>query len=267
MTSDKPIVWGAGAAVIALAAALYWYGYRNHHPEPAPVTSAPVVASQPEPALASAPVIEHPLPESSAPAPLPAAVDHSDEALLKSISTLPNGAAITQQLVPENIIRHLVAAVDNLPKKKLAANLRPFQPTPGQFLSSAAGGQLTISPDNYARYQRFVDMVKGVDADKAAGIYFQFYPLFQSAFDDLGYADGYFNDRVVQLIDHLLATPDLTAPPALVQPNVLYLYADPALEALSTGQKTLIRMGPDNEAVIKGKLRELKTVLLAHEHR
>jgi hypothetical protein len=45
----------------------------------------------------------------------------------------------------------------------------------------------------------------------------------------------------------------------------MYLYADPALEALSPGQKTLIRMGPENETLIKGRLRELKTQLLAQQ--
>jgi hypothetical protein len=52
---------------------------------------------------------------------------------------------------------------------------------------------------------------------------------------------------------------------ALVQPNVMYLYADPALEGLSSGQKTLIRMGPTNEALIKARLKDLKTKLLAHQ--
>ena len=97
-------------------------------------------------------------------------------------------------------------------------------------------------------------------------LYYHFYPLFQSAFDDLGYQDAYFNDHLIALIDHLLATPDVAAPIALVQPNVMYLYADPQLEALSPGQKTLIRMGPANEALLKARLRELKAQLLAQQH-
>jgi hypothetical protein len=44
----------------------------------------------------------------------------------------------------------------------------------------------------------------------------------------------------------------------------MYRYADPQLEALSPGQKTLIRMGPANEALLKARLRELKAQLLAH---
>jgi len=266
MTSDKPIIWGAAAAVIALAAGLYWYSYRSHHPAQPVAAPAPVAASEPASAPASGPPpIEYPVPAGTDSAPLPSAVDHSDEALLTAINALPDSAAVLKQLLPQNIIRHVVASVDNLSKKKLAVNLRPFRDTPGAFVVSSAGGQLAISMDNYARYRPFVDMVKATDMDKVVKIYFDFYHLFQTAFDDLGYADGYFNDHVVGLLDHLLATPEPTTPPALVQPNVMYLYADPALESLSAGQKTLIRMGPANEAVIKGKLRELKAALLAHQ--
>ena len=47
------------------------------------------------------------------------------------------------------------------------------------------------------------------------------------------------------------------------QPKVLYEYADPALESLSAGQKALVRMGPDNEAKVKAKLRELRRMIAA----
>jgi len=63
------------------------------------------------------------------------------------------------------------------------------------------------------------------------------------------------------VIDHLLQTPDVTQPVKLVQPSVTYKYADPKLESLSSGQKLLIRMGPQNESAVKAKLRELRDAL------
>ena len=36
---------------------------------------------------------------------------------------------------------------------------------------------------------------------------------------------------------------------------------DPALQGLSAGQKILVRMGPENEAKVKAKLREIKRAL------
>jgi hypothetical protein len=77
----------------------------------------------------------------------------------------------------------------------------------------------------------------------------------------LGYPNGYFNDRLVEVIDNLLATPESKGPIELVRPNVMYVYADPALEARSAGQKLLIRMGPENAKAIKAKLSELRAVI------
>jgi hypothetical protein len=87
--------------------------------------------------------------------------------------------------------------------------------------------------------------------------------LFQDAYVALGYPDGYFNDRLVEVIDHLLETPEVNDPIELVRPHVLYEYSDPNLEALSSGQKLLLRMGSDNAARIKGTLRELRVLVTA----
>jgi hypothetical protein len=87
--------------------------------------------------------------------------------------------------------------------------------------------------------------------------------LFQHVYQDLGYPNGYFNDRLVQVIDSLLATPQPAGPIELTRPNVMYVYADPALEARPAGQKLLLRMGPENAAVIKAKLKELRTIVTA----
>jgi hypothetical protein len=48
---------------------------------------------------------------------------------------------------------------------------------------------------------------------------------------------------------------------ALTQTNVMYEYADPMLESRSAGQKLLMRSGPENEAMIKAKLREIRAAL------
>ena len=265
MTSDKPIIWGAGAAVLAGAVALYFYSHRTPHsaeiPASAPIEQAAIPAAGPP--VASAPVIEHPVPESSEPGSQPA-LDHSDQTFESALAGVPGAQSVPKLMVSENIIRNIVVTADNLSKKKVALEKRPIKATPGKFEVQGSGDQLTIAPQNYARYRPFMEVVKTVDTQKLVQVYFHFYPLFQNAFDDLGYQDGYFNDHVVQLIDHLLATPDVKGPIALTQPNVMYLYADPALEALSPGQKTLIRMGPENEAILKTRLKELKTELLAH---
>ena len=89
-------------------------------------------------------------------------------------------------------------------------------------------------------------------------MYRRYYPLFQQSYQRLGYPDAYFNDRLVEVIDLLLSTPTPEEPVALIRPNVLYEYAEPDLEALSSGQKLLLRIGNQHAAEVKAVLRELR---------
>jgi len=108
-----------------------------------------------------------------------------------------------------------------------------------------------------------VAVIDKLDMQRLAAVYIRFYPLFQDAYQDLGYPNGYFNDRLVQVIDSLLAAPAPAGPVELVRPNVMYMFADPALESRPAGQKLLLRMGPDNAAVLKTKLTELRAAITA----
>ena len=108
--------------------------------------------------------------------------------------------------------------------------------------------------------------MKNADAKQVAAVYRRFYPLFQQAYVELGYPEGYFNNRLVAVIDHLLETPEVQGPIKLVQPGVFYQFADPALEDRSSGQKLLIRMGSDHAAAIKMKLRELRREVAKQEN-
>jgi hypothetical protein len=110
-----------------------------------------------------------------------------------------------------------------------------------------------------------VKIVQNTDTAQLVAIYKQYYPLFQQAYADLGYPDGYFNDRLVEVIDHLLATPEISGPIRLKRPSVNYEFADAELENRSAGQKLLIRMGSENAAVVKAKLRELRQAVAKQE--
>jgi hypothetical protein len=123
----------------------------------------------------------------------------------------------------------------------------------------------TLSAANFERYAALMKVVQTADPRTVATVYFRLYPLFQQAYEDLGYPGMYFNDRLVQVIDNLLDTPDVKGPIRLVQPKVFYQYADPSLENRSAGQKLLLRMGSANEAIIKDKLRQLRADIVQHK--
>lgn len=238
--------------VIAAGAAAFWYFTQYQEP----VTSEPDVAPASS-AATDKPAIQHPL-TGQADATDLSDDDGSDDSLRTSLARLVPGTDFADMLIPTQIVHRIVATVDNLPRERLAEQLRPLRATLGKFAVAGTEDDRILATDNYSRYAGIVHFVRMANIEEAAGWYRRHYTLFQQAYRNLGYPEGYFNDRLVQAIDDLLNTPEPTEPIHLVQPKVFYEFADPALESRSAGQKTLLRMGPGNTRVIKEKLREFR---------
>jgi hypothetical protein len=185
-------------------------------------------------------------------------LDESDAPLREAMENLFGEASMQGMLIPQSIVRRVVVTVDSLPRQKVAVELRPLKPIAGQTAVATQGDVITLSDANFVRYKPLMQLVQSADTQSLADLYLRFYPLFQKTYEDLGYPGQYFNDRLVEAIDSLLATPDISTPVALTQPRVFYEFADPQLEARPAGQKVLLRMGQANAAVVKGKLRELR---------
>jgi hypothetical protein len=255
--NNKPIIAVAAAVVVLAAGTLLFIRSRN-----APLPTVADSPAAPEPA--SEPPIAHPLPDSaekSASAPLPE-LANSDAPLRDGLAQLSSTNAVQAYLQPENLIRRMVVTIDNLARQKVAVEKRPTTAIAGSFMVDGDELHATLDAQNFERYKPLVAVVGSLDMQKLAALYIHFYPLFQQSYQNLGYPNGYFNDRLVQVIDVLLATPQ-PGVIELVRPNVMYTFADPALEARPAGQKLLLRMGPDNAAVVKAKLTELRAIITA----
>lgn len=270
----SPVFWTAVTVVIAIGVGLFVWEERAAVREEAaqaqqpPPTPAPEAAvAEPVPAPGSEPQIQHPMPEpvtapGAQPKALPA-LDASDEAVQQSLAGAFGKQSFAGVSLSEELIRHLVATVDGLPRDHVATQRFPLRPPPGQLVTSGKEEVVVLSPANYARYARYIKLAQSLDTKKLVTVYTQFYPLFQQAYAELGYPNRYFNDRVVEVIDHLLAAPDVPGPVELIRFGPYFEFADPDLEELSAGRKLLVRMGPENAAVIKGKLRELRREIAA----
>ena len=251
-----PVSLGAGVLVIAGGLGLWWL--RDNAPAPEPVET---VAPPPE---TTATTVEPPPVETTAPPrtlPLPP-LDESDADVLGGLTELFGQDAVMRFLVPERIVRNIVVTIDNAPRQQMALNQRPLKPTPGELVTAGPEDARVLAPENYQRYAPFVALVRTIDAKTLVSLYRGLQPLFQQAYEELGNPNASFNERLIEVIEHLLATPNVRDEIRLVQPSVLYRYADERLEKLSAGQKLLIRMGPENAAVIKAKLRELQAELV-----
>jgi hypothetical protein len=254
-----PALLGVAGAIVALAVAAIWY-FVVRDPEP-PATRRTPDAQTPAPTVESAPA---PAATDTTPAepavPLPA-LDESDPDVTSTLTETFGEPIVEEYVRPESFIRNVVVTIDNLPRPALALERRPLQPTLGLFAVDGAEDALVLSEENYSRYTPFVTLVARTEGRTLVALYRRYYPLMQEAYVELGNPDTVFDTRVREVIDHLLATPDVAEPIGLVQPNVLYEYKDPGLEELSSGQKILIRMGPQHRALIKSKLREIRTLL------
>ena len=238
-------------AVVAAGGAIYYFEFmKKPAPPPPPAAQAPAQAA-PEPEKEHHPIVsapEKPLPK----------LAESDSEMASALAGVVGKGPIDQMLVPEMVIRHIVVTIDNLPRNKVAEQMRPLRSVSGETVVVTSGDTTTLGAENSARYAAVMKLIQSTDTKQLGALYIRYYPLFQQAYEDLGYPGQYFNDRLVEVIDHLLQTPDLHQPIQLKQGKVFYEYADPALEARSAGQKLLMRMGPQNEGVIKAKLKELR---------
>lgn len=251
-----------------------WYWWQQHQAVPVPAASSGPVTVAPAPAPpapAAEPAIQHPIEEAPPAAASAPTLDRSDLVVRQALVSLLGQPAVSSMLQTDDFVRRMVATVDNLGRTHAPSRLWPSPPTGGRFSVQRSTDGEVLSDSNAARYDAFVSFVSSVDPKKAAATYRQLYPLFQRAYQELGYPKGYFNDRLVQVIDQMLATPELAAPPVLKlveikgpaasgadRPWTRYEFADPALEALPAGSKLLLRLGPVHAQRVKAQLRAFR---------
>ena len=268
MTKRVTVALAALLAAALIGGWFWWQGERARgpvqQPEPPVAASAPTA---PAPMPPSAPAILHPVPAAAASS--SATVAGFDEALID----LFGGRAVASLFRTDDFAHRFVATIDNLGRSSAPANVWPVNPAKGRFETADTAQGEVVQADNALRYVPYVLLLEQVDLRQAVQVYAQHYPALQREYEELGFPQRYFNDRFIDVLDQLLATPEGAPPlhvhrPAIngVQPTrpwVLYEFDDPALQSLSAGQRTLLRMGPANERRVKVRLAELRRLLAA----
>lgn len=254
-------IWIGIVAAIVIVGGLIGYSYWDR------ITQADTAQPTASDAIADAPdddKIHYQIPDPApTDAPLPALVE-SDSTFHDALTSLFAAAPIESFLISKQLIQKIVVVVNSLDGEGVPVRLWPLTSAPGlPVVNTTADGALSLSVDNTKRYTRYVTAVNAVDAQALAKIYLRYYPLFQQAYIELGFPDRYFNDRMISVLNHLLATPAVTLPVALTRPKVLYEYADYEIESRSVGQKLLIRLGPENAAIVKAKIKQFRDAVIA----
>ena len=254
-------LWGGGLAlalalsVIAIGVFVWWQrqeAISGPIPKLAPPMEAPVAVAPPP----AAPAVAHPI--AAAASGVPAGPTDP----LAALADLFGRKAALSMFQVDDFPHRVAATIDNLGRPTASARLWPVNPASGQFAVDHRADGVFVAPDNGLRYSAFVQLLETVDLRRAADAYVRFYPGLQKAYEDLGYPDRYFNDRLIEVIDHLLETEVPAGPLKVRRPWINYEYADVDLEDYSAGEKMLVRMGPENAERLKAKLREVRRLLV-----
>ncbi|SMN12009.1 hypothetical protein SPBRAN_212 [uncultured Candidatus Thioglobus sp.] len=167
-------------------------------------------------------------------------------------------------IVWENFIRYFVVTIDNIPNRKLPRRYSFTKPLAGKFavrLAQQDTETIALDRKNYQRYENFLNVLTAIELEQLIPHYQHFYSLFQQSYEELGYPNRRFHDRLLQVIDHLQETPEIQEPIYLIRPKVFYQFKDTELESLSAGQKIMLRIGTENRQKAKSKLKELRIAL------
>jgi hypothetical protein len=241
--------WWVLAAVLIAAAAIAAFIAFRHRP------SAPVPAVE----RAQTPKPENrPLGGDAAPIVLPPLneTDTLVRELVKKISSHPRIAA---WLATNDLIRSFTIAVTNVAEGKTPARQLPMVRPSSGFRILERGGNLIIDPRSYERYDALAAAAASMDADGSARLYATLKPRIEEASRELGVSP--FDRRFERTIVLLLSTPVVDGPIRVEPRGIGYGFADPKLEALTGGQKQLLRMGPRNMRVVQTSLRAIALAL------
>jgi hypothetical protein len=214
-------------------------------PEPEPLDEDIKGYLEPEPVIVPDPLLP---------------LNESDPQFTQSLTEIVGADPLAEYLIKSQAISRLVATIDSLTSRQIPPQINPVKPADNKFIADAEGESAVMSVQNFARYDGYVALLQNADSDALMVLYQRYYPLFQQAWEENG-GEGSFNDRLTEVIDILLETPDVPGPIYLTKPEAVYLFEDPVLESMTAGQKILVRMGPANASIVKEKLNDLRMEL------
>lgn len=243
---------------------------------------APVIEPEPEKLVAtSEPTIEEPeieIVEEVEPIenPLPS-LDESDEWLKIKLPEITWRKELLTLIIDEDMIRRFVVFTDNFSQGIVAYEHSPFVLPNVKFTpeTDSVNFQETIQNNGTSetllkakqnvwqwnessskRFSLYVDLLRSMDSESLVQWYIDVKPLIDEAYSELGYEDDFTNtlqDAITRVLDMELPKSSM----ALIQPSVMYKFANPQLEALPDTDKLLLRLGKDNLLVMKSVLLEL----------
>jgi len=241
-------------AIVAIAltgGGIFWYWQRHRTPEDA-IGVAPAAIEQP-PSAATPEVPPLELPQ----------LDASDAFVRDVVAKLSSHPRLAAWLANDELVHRLVASVASVANGVSPAPNVPFLAPHAAFRVEQAGDRVFIHPASYRRYDLLAATFLSLDAEAAARLYRQLYPLLQKAYEELGLPAPSFDAVMADAVGNVLAVEVPEGPVEIVHAatGTAFEFADAGLESRSAAAKHLLRMGPENARRVQAKLRQLAGAL------
>ena len=164
--------------------------------------------------------------------------------------------------VADNLVRRASVLIENASRGELPPKRGGLLPPLGAFPVRREGERLFMDESGYRRFDAYLDALEAIDPERLAGCVRLLDPLLTQALNELGYSDGP-RAGIAAVMDRILAVPRPNGERdiELVQPKVLFQFADPRLESLSDLQKQVLRMGPNNARRLQAYVSRLQPLL------
>jgi hypothetical protein len=252
--STSYAVWGAVIVAAIVVAGGIWYITSQRQPAAPVAVAAPVSPPATVPERPKAPLVQ------AADIDLPP-LAQTDPIVRELVARLSSHPTIAAWLTTKGLIANFTVVTITIAEGRTPARfLQPIAPR-GRFRTAGSGEELFVDPRSYDRYNVHADAIAALDPVGTASLYLTLKPRITDAYRELGYPVGDFDRVLERAIGVLLETPALDERAALDPKGVTYAYSDATVESLSPAQKQLLRMGPRNGAIIRGKLEEIAMLL------
>ncbi len=215
-------------------------------------------------------------------------LDNSDDWLKLKLPEITWRKELLKLIIDEDMIRRFVVFTDNFAQGVIAYEYSPFILPNTKFIpgvesvnfkqtvkkqeKTSSGSPLPVkqqvwqwNENSSRRFSLYVDLLRSMDSEYLVQWYSEIKPLLDEAYSELGYDDDFtrtLQDAITRVLDMELPKSSM----ALIQPSVMYKFANPELEALPDTDKLLLRLGKDNLLVMKSVLLELHEKLAQQEN-
>ena len=224
--------------------------------EPAPM---PIEAEAPAAPIA-APVITDVQPKIP-PAPV-VSEETGDQYARESIDAVNGGKALAQFVAGDYVVERAVAIIDALRRGEVPYKLLPVGKPSTTFPISDNGLRVTLDTAGFSRYDGFAQWIGGLNTPALVSLLNDYEMIATQALTRIGVTGFDIRSAALAATTQILSTPQVGADAELMRREANWVYMDPELEALSSLQKQVLRMGPENADIVQQKARDIRGALL-----